>query len=345
MADIYFPNPIAALPEPRFQEPQSNTGTMALGAALESFTSVANNFRQKEMNVQKANQMADALEKEGLKQEANLYRQAAQSYQVDFFATPQENERFNQSLLNDTLKLLSNKQEREMKQQQLVLEAQYKQAAITNMGMERGIAQQRIDLQRQELELGIDAKSQALEEKANRNKLLGLDATADNFRQIAKQSQDSIEELKKQRDIGSLTQEEFANKSAPYYDDLNKSRRQLNEIQKQMLEIQGINAPSQEYVDINVPVIKSKIERDAEVQARSVPYFAKYPNAKEYTEGNVTIVNPVFVKPTEVTTVTGVDAEGNPIRRKQETQYLPQGAQGTGKLLDPNAPFTTNSRY
>jgi len=130
---LYFPDPIAMLPEPRFVEPQSNTGVMAMGSALQSLTSVANNFRTKEMNVQKAQQMADALEREGLTQEANLYRSASESYQTNFFATPQENERFNQSLLNDTLKLLTNKQEREMREQALRLDAEYKQSMIGNM--------------------------------------------------------------------------------------------------------------------------------------------------------------------------------------------------------------------
>lgn len=148
---LYFPNPIAAMGQPQIAEPpQSNTGVTAMAAALEGFTSVANNFRQKEMNVQKANQMADALEREGLGQEANLYREAAKSYQIDFFATPQENERFNQSLLNDTLKLLTDKQEREMKAQQFQLERQYKQALIQNQLADAGLSKERLALSRQE---------------------------------------------------------------------------------------------------------------------------------------------------------------------------------------------------
>lgn len=348
---LYFPDVMSALPEPRFVEPQSNTGMMAMGSALQSLTSVANNFRAKEMNVQKANQMADALEREGLTQEANLYRSASQSYQTNFFATPQENEKFNQSLLNDTLKLLTNKQEREMKAQQLDAELEYKNAMIGNMrsdnireGRKLTLDERIADIRENEQNEIILNKQDALLQKEQRNKMLGLNATADNLRQRAKQNQDAIEDLKKQRDIGALTQAEFAEKSSPYYNELNQTRRQLNTTEKTILQLNDINVPPDNYVDIDIPILKSKVERDAEVNARSVPYFAKYPDAKEYTEGNVTIMNPRFNRPNEVTTTRGTDANGNPINRIQETQYVQPGASGAGQRRDPTAPFAAPSQ-
>jgi hypothetical protein len=125
----YFPNPIAAMPEPRFTAPQGDYSSVFQGA-LQSLNSVADNYRRKQQSVQSAEKMAAMLESEGLTSEANAYRQAAQAYDINFFSTPQENERFNRSLLNDSLKLLSDKQDRLLKERALNIQAEYQRASL-----------------------------------------------------------------------------------------------------------------------------------------------------------------------------------------------------------------------
>ena len=347
---IFFPNPISALPEPRFVEPQSNTTAIALGSALKSVTDVANNFRQKEMNVTKANQMADALEREGLTQEANLYRSAAQSYQTNFFATPEENEKFNQSLLNDTLKLLTNKQERELKEQQLAAELQYKEAMIQNMNIDNAMAGQRLSLENrlagireQELQEGMSAKQEALLQKEQRNKILGLDATADNIRQQGAQSQRSLDELTSLRETGSLSQEEFARRAAPHIDSINNSKSQLNNIQREIFRIQQIEAPPSQDIQLGIPQITSKQEKIDQVSARANSAFTKNPGLKEYREGDIVITNPNFIRPDTVTVRESTGPQGVTTSRTVESQGtgvratppgLPNFSNGATPLLD-----------
>ncbi len=338
---IYFPDVMAALPEPRFVEPQSNTGAIALGAGLKAITDVANNFRTKDMNVAKANQMAEALEREGLSQEANLYRSAAQSYQTNFFATPEENERFNQSLLNDTLKLLTNKQEREMKAQQLQAEAEYKNAMILNMQQDNLRAGQEMRLREQEIGLRMGDKADALAQKEQRNKMLGLDATADNLRMQAAQDQKAMDELSSLRESGSLSQDEYARRVAPIVDNLNKSRSELNNIQRTILEIQGVDSPARDTPMLSVPAIRSKDEKIAEVDTKAQKAFVKNPGLKEYREGDIVITNPAFIPPTTTSVTRGVNAEGQPFSSETVRGQTMPTVQG-----DPNAPHRPqNSRY
>jgi hypothetical protein len=134
MATTYFPNPIAAMPEPRFTAPQQDYSGVFQGA-LQSLTGVADNFRRKQASVQSAEKMAALLESEGLTSEANAYRQAAQAYDINFFSTPEQNERFNRSILNDTLKLLSDKKERDLRSQALAIQAGYQKGVLENQRM------------------------------------------------------------------------------------------------------------------------------------------------------------------------------------------------------------------
>lgn len=290
MADLYFPNPIAALPTPQFQEPQSNTGIVAMGSALQALSSVANNFRTKQMNVQKASQMADALEREGLTQEAGLYRAAAENYQTNFFATPEENERFNQSLLNDTLRLLTNKQEREMKAQQLQLETQYKQALIQNQLADAGLSEERLKLSRQEADIRKDelTERRAERDEDRRIRMEGqqtsaiksnIDTIQEELTRTRAESDDVIEQYRKGLIPKSEAEERGKNlriKDITLQKALSDNRRQLSV---------SAGVP---FIDTSIPITpfavpKTYSEVDAEYEALAKKSFVRNPLLKSVT--------------------------------------------------------------
>lgn len=125
MADTYFPNPVAALSEPRFYTPQVDRSAV-FGSALTSLISVASNFRQKQSSINIANNTANLLEQQGLTEEASAYRQVASNYDIDFFSTPEQNEQFSRGALSDAIKLITLGKERELKKAQIAAEASYR---------------------------------------------------------------------------------------------------------------------------------------------------------------------------------------------------------------------------
>lgn len=341
MADIYFPNVMSALPEPRFVEPQSNTGAMAMGSALQALTSVAGNFRQKEMNVQKANQMADALEKEGLVQEANLYRQAAQSYQMDFFATPQENERFNQSLLNDTLRLLTNKQEREMKAEQLKLETQYKRSLIENQEAETVRAGRRLTLDERlagiredELKESLETKRESITQKDEAAKLRNIGIASTQLNKQIEEINRQRDALLKQRKAETINEQDYIQSDNLLVKQLNNLNKQNDAINKAMLDVQGYKGLVFQTPEARINKVVTQREQDAIDEAEAIAELGKSPWLDSVTKNGKVYRRP---KPTEVTTITGTDAQGLPINRIERNEFVQPGATATGTALDPKA--------
>ena len=118
MTPIYFPKTAGLIP--RFVQQPSGNDTMskALLAGLSGLTDVASNYREHQRTKQQGMAMADALEKEGLTQEANLYRTSVENASVNYFSDPATNKKMNQALLSDSLSLLKAKQERELKEKE-----------------------------------------------------------------------------------------------------------------------------------------------------------------------------------------------------------------------------------
>lgn len=347
MADIYFPNVMSALPEPRFVEPQSNTGAMAMGSALQALTSVAGNFRQKEMNVQKANQMADALEKEGLTQEANLYRQAAQSYQMDFFATPQENERFNQSLLNDTLRLLANKQEREMKAEQLKLETQYKRSLIENQEAEALRAEGRLalderlaDIRKQEIEQQSLDRQDALNAREQGKKVTALNATLTNLRQQRDQAQEEADDIYKRASDLNWSDEEYAKTVAPAVDRVNNIQLEIDRITNESYSAQGIQFNTPKSTPKNIQPLVTKQEAINAKIAQARQRFIDDPLAKEVTVEGTTYDRDTVMRET----TKRVNEKGEVSTSETIISKKPEGLSAEGGK-DPNAPYVPKSRY
>lgn len=345
MADIYFPDPIAALPTPRFVEPQSNTTAIALGSALKSVTDVANNFRQKEMNIAKANQVAEALEREGLSQEANLYRSAAQSYQTNFFATPQENEKFNQSLLNDTLKLLSNKQERELKEQQLRAELQYKKALTNNMLNDDIIANQRLDLEREELGFRKEQLKQqsldrqdAIESREEGRKVTALNSTLINLREQRDQAQKEADDIYKRASELNWSKPEYAKAAGPAIDKVNNIQLEIDRITNESYAAQGIqfNAPKSAPKNIQPLVTKQDVINSNIAQARQ--RFIDDPLAKEVVVNGTTYDRDTVMRRFE----RRVGPNGEVSTSEVTTENIQPEAAVGGTGLDPNAPKFKN---
>lgn len=184
MATTYFPNPMSALPEPRFTPPQQDFAPV-LGAALQTLTGVANNWRQKQMSVQAAEKMAGALEAEGLTQEAGMYRQAAQAYDINFFSTPEQNEQFNRTLLTDSLKLLQNKQEMELKRSAQEIQNDYYRS------LTEGRNEASSDRQAALADRSAD-RAATLAETKRRNDAYVIGSRMDDIRAEAKNLQDEI---------------------------------------------------------------------------------------------------------------------------------------------------------
>lgn len=329
---IYFPNPIATLPEPRFVEPQSNTAAIALGAGLKSITDVANNFRTKEMNVAKANQMAEALEREGLTQEANLYRSAAQSYQTNFFATPEENERFNQSLLNDTLKLLTNKQEREMKAQQLQAEAEYKNALIDNMNVDNLFKKRELEAREDEIGLRRQERQDAMSQTEANKQVASLEAAARSLEQQKDKNLRAYEAIKAQRADEQISAEEYPKAADIFVNNYNKAAKEVDNIRSQINAIRGISLPDDtgtELLNITPVATKSELyKRDADEADR---IGKQYPNLKEIPVNGKTYTNKFYVQPASVSRTQGINAEGQPFSSETvrgpslQQKQLPKG--------------------
>jgi hypothetical protein len=196
MAATYFPNPLAAMPEPRFTAPQQDFAPV-LGSALQSLTGVANNYRQKQMSVQSAEKMASALEAEGLTQEAGMYRKAAQAYDVNFFSTPEQNEQFNRTLLTDSLKLLQQSRENKLKEQAQSIQNEYYKGLISSRGeasADRATAASERSADRQ----------MALAETRRRNQAYILGSRMDDVRAEAKAIQDELGSMQSSVQKGTL---------------------------------------------------------------------------------------------------------------------------------------------
>lgn len=343
MADLYFPNPIAALPTPQFQEPQSNTGIIAMGSALQALSSVANNFRTKEMNVQKASQMADALEREGLTQEAGLYRAAAENYQTNFFATPEENERFNQSLLNDTLRLLTNKQEREMKAQQLQLERRYKEALIGNQEADARLAGRKLTLAEEEAAIRKGELNQAAGEKQTERKARVLQSTIDNDRQLLGQLQSMYDKALNQ---DYKSEEDYINVVGPIANQIKELSARIASNTQQYQSLAGMeSAGGTSFLEPTIPQYQDRSEKTAEYvtegQRQANAAFSKNPFLREFEyispEGRkYTYTNPSYQPPTYQTERLGIDDVGNQTRSTSIRTPVPAGQRGGGRYGTPS---------
>ena len=348
---LYFPNPIAAMGQPQIAEPpQSNTGVTAMAAALEGFTSVANNFRQKEMNVQKASQMADALEREGLSQEANLYREAAKSYQIDFFATPQENERFNQSLLNDTLKLLTSKQEREMKAQQLELETQYKQAAIANQQAETSRMGRRLELDElqasneqlrlqdlaEERRLSRGAREENAQSLIKQRELSAIETLNKNNREVLENTRKEYSNLTKQYQSGRVSRSDFERLAGEYVDEINRLTKRDAELQQQAVDKSGVKGNiSYRQEEINVP--KTDAELNEERDAKALTRFDEDSRIRRLVIDGATYEK-LDDGYTIVTETTNAFGETSTRKVRGEKNRNNSQSTGTGRGSAPNSP-------
>ena len=101
---------------------QSHALEAGLGAGVSALGKVAEIWRDRENFQAQSEQMAQALDREGMTQEASMYRSAAQSATTNFFTDPATNRKAQQGLLSDALKLLSNKQENDLKRELLKTE-------------------------------------------------------------------------------------------------------------------------------------------------------------------------------------------------------------------------------
>lgn len=306
---IYVPSPIAALPRVRIYPPQNNTATVALSGALSAITDVAQNWRQKQQAVQQAKGMADALEREGLTQEANLYRAAADNYSINFFASPQENQKFNSGLISDTLKLLESKQNRELREKQIEAMAQSRADMLRFRAADDLRADARLQFEKEALGARLE-ESKEVREARTEAKNQSLSISEENAARLQlSEVQDQKKAAMAQRDSGQLSQEQFANIFGPLQDQELQLKHRISDT----LIKRGIQAPKP--VRGGIPELKTKAERTVEMNresaAKAMELFRNSPTAAEWKDPETGIVhqNPRMVR------TTGTDAEGRPIDR------------------------------
>lgn len=184
---IYFPNPVSALPEPRFYTPQRDMSA-GLQGAMSGLISVANNYQRKQASVQSAERMADVLESQGLDQEAAIYRQAAQSFDTNFFSTPEENDRFNRSVLTDALKLVTEQKDREVRLSSQRIQDEYYRSLIQN---QKDATAARVDAK----SLADDERELARIERARVNNARLLGGRLDDIRLEANELNNQMEAI------------------------------------------------------------------------------------------------------------------------------------------------------
>lgn len=149
MSKLYIPNFTKALPRPRITPPKADIGAAIASGALNAAQSVASNWREQRRAVKQAKSMADALEAEGMTEEAAMYRAAAESFEVNFFADPSANQKFRDGVLNDAIQLIKAKQTREYREQQAALRQQQLSQQQEYQGARLDQYQQAIDQRNQ----------------------------------------------------------------------------------------------------------------------------------------------------------------------------------------------------
>lgn len=303
---IYFPRMTAMLPPVRIEPPQDTSGTTALAAGLSAITDVANNWRQKQQSVEQAKRTADALEREGLTQEARLYRSAADNFSVNFFATPAENQKFNKSLITDTLSLLEAKQNRELKQAQINAMAQTRESTLENR---QSLIQDRLtDNARADRALQLQeetATENREERKAARQERASISEENAIRAQLAQIAQEESAVMAR-RDSGQLDQNEFARALSPIIDRKFQTEQRLSDIISQRS-----GSPTVPPVRGSIPELKTKAERQREEnevsRLKAQEIFSADPTVSQWTdrETGITHVNP------KVIVRSAVDKEGN----------------------------------
>lgn len=186
MTPIYFPKTAGLIPRYITQPSSNDSGSKAMLAGLTALTDVANNYRQFKNDQKQGLAVADALEAEGLTEEANLYRSGVNNASVNFFSDPETNQRMNRQYLTDSLNLLKAKQERDLKEKENESMLAYRQAQLEEMKANR--------------DARIEASKDAREARADNNKALQEDRNSKNLLNSAKVLDDQANDYEKQAD-------------------------------------------------------------------------------------------------------------------------------------------------
>jgi len=334
---IYFPNVISALPRPRFQAPKIPTAAIAIGAGLDAATNVGRNIIQKRQSVEQANKMADALEAEGMTQEANMYRAAAGSFSSNFFTTPDENQAFNRTVLSDAIKLLTNKQEREMKQQSLQAEMDYRKSLIEWNRNRDAIAQKEFGLRKQEMQLRSDDRNNAITQRQESVKRQALDDQYDTLKDQMKSVEDTQVNLQKLFQSGQLSRDEYERQFQATEQERLNTAKEIQRIRQSRGQLVGLdsNTFGLNFTPRPIPDLKTTEELlQSAIQSNPNAAYLSVPGA-----GQISMRRPQTQ--TQTTTENVYDANGKIIESTRRTGPVsdPVGVDPTAPGAKPSIKF------
>lgn len=187
MTPIYFPKTAGLIPRYISQPSSNDSGSKAMLSGLTALTDVANNYRQFKNDQKQGLAVADALEAEGLTEEARLYRSGVNNASINFFSDPETNQKMNRQYLTDSLNLLKAKQERDLKEKENESMLDYRNAQLEEMKANR--------------DARIEASKEARgDTRIDNNKVLQEDRASKNLLNSAKVLDDQASDYEKQAD-------------------------------------------------------------------------------------------------------------------------------------------------
>jgi len=323
---LYMPSPTALLPRPRFQAPKIPAAAIALNSGLNAVVGVANNLAEKRRSVEAAGKMADALEREGMSSEANLYREAAGAFSTNFFSSPEENSNFNRTVLADSLKLLTGKQEREIREQQLAAEAEYRKQMSADRAESNRIRMEEAKMR------GAD-RADAIEQRSLGNKKSLLDGQERGYQEQLDDVEKRQELLQKRYQSGSMSRDEFENQFKSTEQERFSIMRGIQDVRQSRAGLLGGDASiyKNTFTPRPIPEISTQPEIFANALRALTPEERERLSSASFGGAQASFrQEPVTMQ----TNVQKVDAQGN-----QTNTTITKGPAGSGgPMVDPTAP-------